>query len=231
MKMLLILLTPLFAVSISANGNKMKDKMLTVTFCEMVKHPEKYFNKTIRITATFTQSVEAQYLNDDKKCPLSHDHRIGVSYPETNEKQIAEINESIDRIQSEEFGSRAIVTVVGKLKNVSARRFAWYQYRFDIAKFEKISQVVEEYKGELESAKTYRAEVRADKNFGIYFVKTYKLPFHYALRIEWTNLKDFPELKSFIKKKIIFTALSNEIKQIDENRWNIEIHCKIILVE
>ncbi len=231
MKTLLIFLMFCFAFPILANDKKMKDEIPTIEFCEMVKNPEKYFDKTIRVIATFTQAAEAQYLDDNKNCPLSHDDQIGISYAKTDEKQLAENNANTRKIGSVEFGGRAIVTVIGSLKNASRRDFAWYQYRFDIAKFEKISHIVEDYKGELDGAKTYRAEIKPDKDFGINFVKPYKLLFHYAYRIEWTNLKDFPGLKNFTTKKIVFSVLAKDIKQMTESHWNITLKCKIIRVE
>ncbi len=231
MKMLLIFSMFCFAIPIFASDKNINGAIPTVSFCEMVKHPKKYFNKTIRLTATFTRATEAQYLSDNKNCPLSHDNQIGIGYAKNRETQVAQNEENIDKIGSDEFGGRAIVTVVGSLKNFSRRDFAWYQYRFDIAKFEKVSHVVQTYTGELDGGKTYRAEVKADKDFGINFVKPYKLPFHYALRLEWTNLNDFPILKNFTTKKIVFSVLDKEIKQMTENRWNILIQCKIIRVE
>ncbi|MBX7172732.1 MAG: hypothetical protein K1X72_17310 [Pyrinomonadaceae bacterium] len=209
----------------------MNDEIPTVAFCEMVKHPQKYFDKTIRVTAAFTQADEGQYLDDEKNCPLSHDDQIGAGYSSQDEKQIAENNENSRKIGSVEFGGHALVTVVGNLKNQSRCDFAWYRYRFDIARFEKVTQVIREYKGELNGTVTYRAEVQPDKNFDLYFVKPYRLPLHYALRLEWTNLKDFPDLKDFQTKQIIFTILSNEIKQMTENRCNVTIRCKIIRIE
>jgi hypothetical protein len=209
----------------------MNNKIPTVHFCEMVKHPEKYFDQSIRITATFTQATEGQYLSDEKKCPLSHDDQIGVGYDKSESLKSEDFNQSFKKIQSVEFGSRAVVMLVGVLRNVSRRDFSWYRFRFDISKFEEISQVIEDYGRDLVAQITYRAEVQKDKNFGIGLVKLYPLPHHYAQRFEWTNLKDFPVLKEFEKRIVVFTVLSNEIKQIFENRWNVTIRCKIVRVE
>lgn len=226
MKVLLIFLMFCFTFPIFAS-----DDIPTVPFCEMVKNPKKYFNKTIRLTATFTQATEAQYLDDNETCPLLHDDQIGIGYSNTNVKQVAKNNQNIQKINSDEFGRRAIVTIVGSLKNTSRRDFAWYRYRFDIAKFEKISHIIEEYNGKLEATKTYRGEVKSDKLFGITLVKPYKLPSHHALRIEWINLDDFAELKNFTTKKIIFRVLAREIQKMTKDRWNTRIRCKIIRVE
>lgn len=230
MKILLIFSIFCFVFPVFANDNSIIDDVPTVQFCEMVKNPQNYFDKTVRLTAVFTQADEAQYLSDEN-CPLSHYDQIGIDYSNEDESQIKQNNTYINKIGSVEFGGRAIVTVIGSLKNASRRDFAWYRYRFDIANFENVSQVIEKYKGEIEGTITYRAEVHADKDFGINFVNPYHAPFHYALRIEWLNLKDFPTLKNTQTKQIVFTVLSKEIKQMTENRWNLTIRCKIIRVE
>lgn len=212
---------------IAREKSVMKEEILTITFCEMVKNPKKYFDKMIRLTAIFKQATESQYLSDDN-CPLSHDNQIGIGYNNSDKSQLNQNNAFIRKIQSIEFGGKATVTIAGILRNASRRDFAWYQYRFDINLFENVSPSIEEYKGNLESGITYRAKVRPDKNFGIGFVIPYRLPFHHALQIEWTNLKDFSALNKFETKEIVFTVLSKEIKQISENRWNTVIRCKII---
>ena len=209
----------------------MKDEISNVAFCEMVKNPQAYFEKTIRLTAVYMQADEGRYLNDDDNCPLSHDDQIGAEYFKTDDSEVVKLNENIKKVSSVEYGHRAKVTVIGKLRDISLHAFAWYRYRFDIIRFEAVSQVIEEYEGRLDGTKTYRAEVRKDKFFGINFVPPYPFREHYATRIEWTNLKKFPELKKFKTRKIVFTVLSNEIKQMTVNRWNNTIRCKIIRLE
>jgi hypothetical protein len=216
------------------NGSKIliNNEIPKVTFCEMVKNPKAYFDKTIRITATFSQATEAQYLNDET-CPLTHDEQIGIGYVDSDKNQNTLNNANIEKINSREYGSKAVVTIVGILRNSSRRDFAWYQYRFDIINFENISHIVVPYNRELDAGKTYRAEVNSDKIFGLSFVNPFRLPEHYAYRIEWTNLKDFDELKKieFAPKTIVFSVLSKQIKQMTESRWNMTIECKIIRVE
>jgi hypothetical protein len=100
----------------------MNDDIPTVSFCEMVKNPENYFEKTIRITATFTQANEGQYLSDSA-CPLSHDDQIGIGHITQSEQEIAGKNEQLRKISSPKFGHKAVVTIVGRLCNISRRDF------------------------------------------------------------------------------------------------------------
>jgi hypothetical protein len=212
----------------------MNDKIPTVAFCEMVKNPKAYFDKKIRVTATFTQATEAQYLNDEA-CPLTHDQQIGIGYAESGENGRILNSANIEKINSPEYGSQALVTIIGILRNSSRRDFAWYQYRFEIDKFENISHVITLYNQELEAAKTYRTAVYFDKNLGLSLVKPFRLPAHYAYRVEWLNLDEFPELKKLASnaasKTIVFSVLSKQIKQMTESRWNVSYECKIIRVE
>jgi hypothetical protein len=211
-----------------------KDETPTVAFCEMVKNPQLYFDKSIRIAATLEQAEEGQYLSDDR-CVVSHDEQIGVGYAETDEKQRELRNRDITKIHAIEYGNRAMVIAVGILRNVSRRDFAWYHYRFDIVRFEVISHLTVPYDGTLQGGITYRAAVRGDKRFGLSLVIPLRMPEHYAARIEWTNLSEFPALKrlrnSAREQQIVFSVLSEEVRHMTERRWNRTVQCKIISVE
>lgn len=210
------------------------EEIPTVDFCEVVKKPQLYFDKTVRLTAMIEQAMEAQYLSD-KKCALSHDEQIGVGYVNTTEEQRDILNRSIRQIQSPEYGGHAIVTVIGILRNSSRRDFAWYHYRFDIIRFEDVSHVIVPYAGELQSGITYLAAVRGDSLEGLSLVIPLRMPEHYATRIEWVNLSDFPALKrlrdSSREQRIVFSVLSDERKQMTAQRWNRTLVCKVISVE
>ncbi|MBV9209688.1 MAG: hypothetical protein JOZ52_03610 [Acidobacteria bacterium] len=139
------------------------------------------------------------------------------------------------KMQNIEYGGRARVTVVGVLRNKSRRDFMWYHYRFDILGFEEIAHVVVPYEGALQAGTTYRASVRGDRRRGLSLVPQVRMQEHYALLVEWTNLKEFPALKRLRdgsgQQQIVFSVISDEIKQIDVMRWNRTIQCKIIRVE
>lgn len=218
----------------SASQSMIKEKIPTVAFCEMVKNPKTYFDKPIKITAEYLQATEGAYLADSE-CPLSHDDQIGANLEYADTEEWKTERDKINKISTPEYGSKARIIVVGILKNESRRDFAWYKYRFDIIRVEEVSHIVEDFQDTLEAGKTYRAMVKFDKNFGIAPVKTLQIPIHYAVRIEWTNLKEFPELKKLQKtdaqKQIVFSVVSKDSKQMTVDRWNMTLRCKIIRVE
>ena len=205
----------------------------TVAFCDTVKNPQLYFDKTIRLTATLTQAEEGQYLSHDD-CPLSHDEQIGVGYADYGKGSAERIRKTLDEFHSGEYGGRANVTVEGILRNESRRDFVWYHYRFDIIRFESVSHVVVPYEGELQAGMTYLARVRRDRGSGLALALPLRIPMHYVVRIEWTNLNAFPELKSRSKKQverqIVFSVISDQTRQMTANRWNRTIQCKVIRV-
>jgi hypothetical protein len=215
-------------------GGCAQEEVPTVAFCEMVKHPELYFDKSVRLTARLELAEEAQYLSDDK-CLLSHDEQIGVSYAISPERERDLPNKELTQIRSMEYGNRASVTVVGMLRNSSMRAFAWYHYRFDIIRFEKISHVIVPYEGTLQAGSTYRAVVHGDKRFRLSLVMPLRVPEYYAVRIEWTNVKEFPSLKRLHRtrreREVVFSVISDQSKQMTERRWNRTILCKVIRVE
>lgn len=210
------------------------EEIPTIAFCEMVRNPKLYFDKTVRVTATFEQATEAQYLSDDS-CPLSHDDRIGVGYAAASPEQTVARRQAISKLRLAEYGGRAWVTVTGILRNSSRRAFAWYRYRFDIMNVEELSHVSVPYKGELQGGRTYVAAVRGDKLEGLSLIIPVRMPYHYAVRIEWINLSEFPSLarlqNSSREQRIVFSVISDELRQVTERRWNRTLKCKIISVD
>jgi hypothetical protein len=224
-----------FPTSPHSDGEPDTGEIPTVDFCEMVKNPKLYFDKRVRIRAKFTMAEEAAYLSDDK-CPLSHDRQIGVGHPEVrDDRQRDLINDEIRKISTREYAGRAIITIGGMLRNSSRRDFAWYQYRFDILSVENVSPVILPYERELQAGVTYSAAVRGDQDSGLALVPPPRINLHHAMRIEWTNVGEFPELEKLrhgsLQQQILFTVLSDEIRQMTASRWNRTLTCKIIRVE
>jgi hypothetical protein len=211
----------------SSDGEKTTD----LAFCEMVKSPQLYFDKPVRVTAILEQATEGQYLSDDD-CVLSHDEQIGVGYLEENKDHTDLWNNNID-LESK-YGGRAKVTVVGILRDSSRRDFVWYHYRFDIIRFDNVTHIRNQYAGELVARNSYVAEVRPDPSTGLGLVIQVRMPVHYAVRVEWTNLKEFPRLRLMgkdSKAQVLFSVESDEIRQMTANRWNRTVRCSIVSVE
>jgi hypothetical protein len=214
-------------------GPEMTKDVLEITYCELVSNPNSYFGKTARLKATITQADEGQYLND---LQCEKEARLGVGYVSANEKEKAAINKAWEQINSPEYAGRADVTVIGILRNESRRDFVWYDYRFDIISFENVSHAIIQYEGYLEEKTTYRAEVACNKDYGLWPVVPLKIGGHgHGVRIEWTNLKQFPELKDAKKKscrkRIILRVLSKSAKQISNTQWRTIITCRVEKIE
>jgi hypothetical protein len=94
-----------------------------------------------------------------------------------------------------------------------------------------------EFAGTLEKGVRYRAEVvRGDETEEWRLSIRLKLPFHHAGRVEWLNLKEFPELAGgpsvAPRKRIIFEVVERTIiKVAGQRRWNSVYDCRIIRVE
>ena len=204
----------------------------TVAFCDMVNQPQFYFDKTVRLTAIFEQATEGQYLSDNA-CPLSHDEQIGVGYADTFASQGDAGHAQLRRIQTEEFGGRARVRVVGILRNASLRAFSWYHYRFDIIRFEEIEPVVVAFAGDLQAGLTYRAAVKKSRN-GLGLASPLRFPEYQAIRLEWSNLNRFPSLRRLRQddeRMIVFSVISDKLHEMTDRRWNRTVVCKVIRVE
>lgn len=213
----------------------------TVAFCEMISRPRLYFDKTLRLAATYRVGHETAYLVDEQ-CALSHRVWVGVGFVNTDERRRAVIRGDVDKIMSGAYGNgRARVKVDGRLRDLPDRTgFGGYRYRFDIMRFEDISRedlshTIINYEGTLEAGKVYRATVRGDRHLGLSLSPPPRAPPHQALRIEWMNLNEFRALKRLRggsrERQIVFSVTSDEIRHTAERRWNRTLRCEVIRVE
>jgi hypothetical protein len=253
---LLLLLAPLLTCPSDAGGQTRSrqaeaervdgGQITPVTFCELIKRPRLYFGKVVRLTATYQMGHEAAYL-EHFRCMPGWRGRVGVGFVETDEGGRAALRREVERIADGEYGNaRAKVTVVGVLRDEPDTGFGGYRYRFDVMRFEEISRddvpdpvitydTIITYDGTLQAGKVYRAKVRGDRLSGVSLVPPPRPLIHHALRVEWTNLDGFPELKRLRRRRgtrgIIFTVLFDEIEQMTERRWNRTLWCKVISYE
>lgn len=199
----------------------------TINFCELAKHPGLYFNKTVRVEAIWQMGFEFSYLTDDR-CPPKITHDIAVRY--VNDEARAQARE----LTSHEYGGRAIIRVVGVLRN-PGRYYGYFRYLFEINRIEDVAHVVVPYQGMLEPGKTYRAVVRGDEDLGLILIPALRLSLHEAVSIDWTNLNQFPALEKLRdnsqQQQIVFSVISDKRVQMTVQRWNRTVECKIIRIE
>ena len=203
----------------------------TVDVCEMVKHPGRYFNQTVRVSARWQAGFEFSYLNDDR-CPMGNSIAVGFI---GSESQREEFKQSVKKIMSHEYGGRAMIRTVGVLRN-PGKYYGYFHYRFEILRIEEFAHVIVPYEGTLEAGRTYRARVRGDSNFGLGLSPGLRVAFHHSYFIDWINLSEFPSLEALRndssgEKQIVFSVISDKITQMTAMRWNRTIECKIIRVE
>ena len=89
-----------------------------------------------------------------------------------------------------------------------------------------------EFEGYLEEGRTYRAVVVCDKNGRWRPRLPIKVPSHHAARIDWLNLKDFPQLRGVdphdCQRRIVFKVVSKETVKVNgQRRWNTTYRCLI----
>jgi hypothetical protein len=88
-----------------------------------------------------------------------------------------------------------------------------------------------EYKGWLAEGRTYRATVRYDSSGELEFLIPVRKLEHHAVRVEWTNLGEYPDLKQAANrshKRIVFQVVSQNIVKVSgQYRWNTTYHCRI----
>lgn len=218
--------------SVGAQSNfSPAEEIPTIDFCEIIKHPRRYFDQIVRIEAQWQSGHEFAYLTSDR-CAPKFRHEIAVKFAQPLSEQI---RKSVRQIQSHEYGGRATIRAVGTLRN-PGKYYGYFRYRFEIVRIEEVAHIVVRYQRTLEPGKTYRASVRADRVFGLALVPSLIIPnLHFATRIEWINISNFPALEKMKETdrdlQIVFSVISDDIKQMTERRWNRTFHCKIIWLE
>jgi hypothetical protein len=195
-----------------------------VQFCELVRYPQRFFNKTVRVKTMWRQGDEFSYLVDER-CPSE----IAVQLFARDDASKA----NAGKVSEHEYGGRVMMTAVGVLRN-PGKYYGYYRYLFEIERLEEVAHVVEPYQGTLQAGYTYRAIVRSDKAFGLVLTPPLRIEFHYAVGIEWSNLSAFPELERLHEtsgeRTIVFSVMSDERKQVDVQRWNRTLAFKIIRI-
>lgn len=93
-----------------------------------------------------------------------------------------------------------------------------------------------EFDGRLEEGITYRAFVICDQEQELKTIVPLRIPFHHAARIEWLNLREFPQLdkakNARCRQQIVFKVIKREtIKVAGQNRWNTTYRCRILAIE
>jgi hypothetical protein len=219
-----------------------RNEIPTVAFCELVRNPSGYFDKTVRVTATYWAGQEGAALADHR-CPLSNHENIGIEFVFTGKRQREAIYRNVNKIMSGRYGNGwAQVTVVGLLRNLSSHEggLMSYQYRFDIVRFENISEAPSgrtiNYDGNLQAGWTYyRAKVQGDQRRDLVLIPPLKPLIHQSVGVDWTNLDEFPALKRLSRnageREIVFRVISDKTTYMGGRRWSRTLLCKIIAVE
>jgi hypothetical protein len=59
-----------------------------------------------------------------------------------------------------------------------------------------------------------------------------RIPAHHAMRLEWLNLADYPELaaKTSPRREFVFLVVDRKVRAMAPDRWNTTIQCKILKV-
>lgn len=217
----------------SQSKNLKTDEIPTVSYCEMLKNPQLFFSKTVRVRATWERATEGIYLRD-RTCQ----EKVAVGFGQAGREQWCErASRNFQKIYDEKFSGKAEIVVVGTLENRRSKNpFVNYRYLFVANCIEKVMMAGDAYQGTLEEGHTYRARVKCDGEQGPALLTRVSVPYHHAVRVEWANLEKYPQLKpragAGCEREIVFQVLSKQIVKVaGQRRWNVTYNCKILEVE
>jgi hypothetical protein len=90
------------------------------------------------------------------------------------------------------------------------------------------------FEGDLQQGLVYSAtlEYRNDGQGWRPIEPGLRIPLHHAVRLEWLNLRDFPELsaKQRARREVVFLVSARTVSNAGPNRWNTTIQCKVLKV-
>jgi hypothetical protein len=202
----------------------------------MWQHPQRYFDKRVRITATMLTGTEGGASLYDPRCPQDQ-FKIGAQVVHINDAQWEELQRQIATFPKQIIDQPRI-TVIGILRN-KPLNYYWYgptRYRFDISSYEEFrddeAEKLQSYSGDLQAGRTYSAVAEGDKNFGLNLRPHPKIPFHHSYYLDWINLDQFPRLKrlrlSSRNSFVLFRVISIEVQYMGDRRWNSTFSLQIL---
>jgi hypothetical protein len=202
-----------------------------ISYCELLYDRDRYLGQKVSIYADLElNSAQPNLYDSNCDSPAMRDRqtqeRIGVSYADPALGQA-----NTERIRTDRFGGRARVSVVGILRDESARALDTYNFRFEISEFKSVDPIILPYKGELEPGWMYTDGSDHVPAQGLRFSSPLTAPLHHAVRVEWTNVDAFPLLRQSGRRYITFRVLSKTIQAMGNDRWNDEYTCELLTVE
>ena len=127
------------------------DPVATVTYCELIKHPKRFHNKVVRVTAIFERQFERSSLSDEAGCDsgkvgagqsdtwVSHDKSFVID----GDSEQAKLNESVSG-----FGKWWLVAVGRFRRAEGSQRFGHLRcckYDFALMRIEKSEKVADTF--------------------------------------------------------------------------------------
>ena len=141
-----LLATLLLLVSLPlANCTTARSDVPTITFCQLVSHPDQFNNKIVRTEAVFHVNLESQVLYNPS-C-YSEDKTMWVEFSNSYTYSNDEIKNTFDRLlcQTKPCPTRSVrVTVVGRFErtsDVDYDHLNGYQLNFEVLRIEKVEAV------------------------------------------------------------------------------------------
>lgn len=105
----------------ATNKPTLSDDIRTVLFCELVRHPELYADKLIRVSATYVSTFELRLLYDPK-CE-DKENNVWPFFACESEQACKTMRETLDKnVSGDPFsGNRAQLIIIGRLRGPKAK--------------------------------------------------------------------------------------------------------------
>jgi len=210
-----------------------------ISFCELVKNPERYLDKTVEVYADIEYAVailatgerrnEHEFLYDvdcdsQGMADLRTKESVRVGYIGKPD-DIMRMRSVTNRIRGLDFGGRGKATFQGKLQQIDKPVPYGPSLRFDISSVKQLERLVLTYQGEIKLGWFSSATIVGGQPLAL--SSPLKMPFHHVGRIDWRNVEKFPILKQKGLRAIIFRAQSETTQMVGKGRWDSVYQCEI----
>jgi len=116
-------------------------EVIKVRFCELVNNPKFYFEKTVRVTATFKQATEGANL-EDEQCDKKERLGVGSTCVRTFRSTLSSRNKDFE-LRFDRQNMRVMPSLrLWALRDIARHQFVGLTISLDIIRFERVAAVI-----------------------------------------------------------------------------------------
>lgn len=216
--------SPEVARILAAGGCVLLDAVPSHPLAEVAREPAKFAGRRLRLRAVYEQTPQGARLVAE---PAAAGPAFAVALAPLKGAERRLRERGLARLRSKQCAGRAVVAVRGVL-----RLDPQTGGTFEVEQFEAVDPAGLPFNGTLTAGECYRAPIVFETDGTFRLVTPLWVPPHHAGHLEWTNLRQLPQLRRVAAtpptSAVVFRVLSRRIDKVgDAYRWHTTYRCQI----